>query len=349
MDSSKSVFFANAPYETTHDTVSKLFAHCGTVTKLELFSRYGRSIGAGTVDFSSYAGANKAVQMLNGCDVEGRPLTVRLDQGKADAGYGSFPQWGGKGAWGGFGMKGMGKGMGKGNGAMVPYGGGKGMSWKGFGGFGGFGGSGWGGKGFPNFANSKGKGGKGSGRGEPECRVFFNNVPWMTTEGYLRAKFEQVGSVASFEFWRKSDGRSLGMGVCEFSTAADATKAIEQMNGQDVDGRPLGVAPDTRPAQNTNPEARVFFNNVSWQTSEGFLRSKFEVVGAIKAFEFWWKSDGRSLGMGVCEYESTEDAARAITEMNGKEIDGRTMYVAKDDRPETKQANAQGVWVQKDA
>lgn len=60
-----------------------------------------------------------------------------------------------------------------------------------------------------------------------------------------------------------------------------------------------------------------------------------EVVSASIIFD---RMSGRSKGFGFVEIESDEEAQRAISEMNGKDIEGRNIVVSvarpKEERPQ---------------
>jgi RNA recognition motif-containing protein len=97
------------------------------------------------------------------------------------------------------------------------------------------------------YSSGKGKdkgSGKGGGGGKSNARVFFSNVPWSTNEGYLRKQFEDVGTIVDFDFWRKPDGSSMGMGTCEYDHPGGAKRALDRLHDLIVDGRPLNIKMD---------------------------------------------------------------------------------------------------------
>ena len=47
----REVFFSNAPYSTTEESLRDIFSSCGEVLLLELFKRNGESKGMGVVTF----------------------------------------------------------------------------------------------------------------------------------------------------------------------------------------------------------------------------------------------------------------------------------------------------------
>src|SRR5512137_2012722 len=73
-------------------------------------------------------------------------------------------------------------------------------------------------------------------------RLYVGNLSYSTTEDKLRAAFEPYGTVASATIMLdRMSGRSRGFGFVEYANEADAKKAIDALNGADVDGRALTV------------------------------------------------------------------------------------------------------------
>ncbi len=73
---------------------------------------------------------------------------------------------------------------------------------------------------------------------------------------------------------------------------------------------------------------RLFVGGLSWNTDDQLLRSTFETIGAIgDARVITDRDSGRSRGFGFVTFESSGDAARAIEEMDGSVLDGRTLRV----------------------
>ncbi|MGI9343511.1 MAG: RNA recognition motif domain-containing protein [Gammaproteobacteria bacterium] len=72
-------------------------------------------------------------------------------------------------------------------------------------------------------------------------RIYVGNLPWSADENTLRDLFAAVGEVHSAAvITDRETGRSRGFGFIEMDNA-DADKAISQLNGQDMGGRPLRV------------------------------------------------------------------------------------------------------------
>ncbi len=89
-------------------------------------------------------------------------------------------------------------------------------------------------------------------------KLFVGNLSYKTTEDGLRAFFAQAGTVISAAvLMDKMTGKSRGFGFVEMEDA-DAEKAVNQFNGQELDGRPLTVNEarprEERPAGNFRRE-----------------------------------------------------------------------------------------------
>ena len=71
-------------------------------------------------------------------------------------------------------------------------------------------------------------------------KLYVGNLAWGVTDEDLQNMFAEFGSVASaVVISDRETGRSRGFGFVELEDGAD--EAIEALNGQDVQGRPLRV------------------------------------------------------------------------------------------------------------
>lgn len=74
------------------------------------------------------------------------------------------------------------------------------------------------------------------------AKLFVGGLSWDTTEDTLRNHFAQIGPVASAQvITDKFTGKSRGFGFVEMSNPDDAQKAIQDLNGTQLDGRAIVV------------------------------------------------------------------------------------------------------------
>lgn len=74
---------------------------------------------------------------------------------------------------------------------------------------------------------------------------------------------------------------------------------------------------------------RLYVGNLSYRMSAEELGEVFSQVGPVtNAAIITDRETGRSKGFGFVEMEEDEDAAAAIAQFNGAQVDGRTLKVA---------------------
>jgi cold-inducible RNA-binding protein len=74
--------------------------------------------------------------------------------------------------------------------------------------------------------------------------------------------------------------------------------------------------------------AKLFVGSLSYDTTEERLREIFAEFGnVVSATIIMDRATNRSKGFGFVEFESAEDAQKAVAELNGKEVDGRKLTV----------------------
>ncbi|HRY25531.1 MAG: RNA-binding protein [Geminicoccaceae bacterium] len=96
---SSKIFVANFPFSTTSEDLQDLFGQHGEVVSAKVATdrETGRSRGFGFVEMATPAAAGAAIQQLNGYDMGGRPLAVRVAEDRGGAGGGGFGGRGGPG------------------------------------------------------------------------------------------------------------------------------------------------------------------------------------------------------------------------------------------------------------
>ena len=90
------LYVGNLPFSATEDAVRALSATHGTVEKVSLITdrETGRPRGFGFVEMSN-ADASRAMQALNGKEMDGRALTVNVAKPREERGGGGGREGGG--------------------------------------------------------------------------------------------------------------------------------------------------------------------------------------------------------------------------------------------------------------
>jgi RNA recognition motif-containing protein len=80
----------------------------------------------------------------------------------------------------------------------------------------------------------------------------------------------------------------------------------------------------------------IFVGSLPWSIEEADLRESFEAYGTVDSVKIVTdKFTGRSKGFGFVEMPNDDEAQKAIDELNGATVDGRTIVVNKSEpKPE---------------
>lgn len=102
--------------------------------------------------------------------------------------------------------------------------------------------------------------------------LFIGSLAYATNDDSLKAFFEQIGEVASAKvITDRESGRSKGFGFVEFVNEEDNQKAVDQLDGKELDGRAINVGlarpKEDRPRRdfgNNDRSAGNSFRKRSW-------------------------------------------------------------------------------------
>lgn len=87
---------------------------------------------------------------------------------------------------------------------------------------------------------------------------------------------------------------------------------------------------------------KLFVGSLPWSVTDDQLNELFAQVGTVESAKVIIDRDtNRSKGFGFVEMSSPEEAQAAIDQINGKEIDGRTITV-NEARPQERRENNGG-------
>ena len=73
--------------------------------------------------------------------------------------------------------------------------------------------------------------------------LFIGSLAWATTDDSLKEFFETIGEVTSARVVTDRDTRkSRGFGFVEYADEANNQKAVDELNGKNLDGREITVS-----------------------------------------------------------------------------------------------------------
>ena len=72
--------------------------------------------------------------------------------------------------------------------------------------------------------------------------IYVGNISFQLDESSLEAAFEEYGTVDSARIITdRATGRSKGFGFVEMADQAEGETAVQELNGKELEGRPLKV------------------------------------------------------------------------------------------------------------
>jgi RNA recognition motif-containing protein len=107
-----------------------------------------------------------------------------------------------------------------------------------------------------------------------EQNLFIGSLAYATNDDSLKAHFEQIGPVASARVITDRDsGRSKGFGFVQFVSESDNQKAVDQLDGKELDGRAISVGL-ARPKDESRPRRDFGGNNDRGGNGGGSFRQR---------------------------------------------------------------------------
>jgi len=157
-----------------------------------------------------------------------------------------------------------------------------------------------------------------------ERALIVMHLAYSTGDDDLEDVFSKVGEVDNVQVMRYSDGKSRGFGVVQMADTDGADRALDTINGIEVNGRELALFRSSEEAFDLGNRT-IMVLGLAWAvTSEG-LASHFSAAGEVEDAEVKYRPDGLSRGFGWVRMTNHENAAKALEMMHGDELEGRAI------------------------
>lgn len=187
--------------------------------------------------------------------------------------------------------------------------------------------------------------------------VYVKNFGDALDDEKLRVLFEKFGKITSAKVMMDdgSGGKIRGFGFVNFEDHESAAKAVQEMNGFKIEHRELFVGRAQKKSERQTELRRVFeerkrerlqrytnvnlyIKNLDDTVDDEKLRKVFEEFGTITSAKVMCNDGSRSRGFGFVCFSNPEEATRAISEMNGRIIGSKPLYVTLAQRKEDRRA-----------
>lgn len=174
--------------------------------------------------------------------------------------------------------------------------------------------------------------------------IFVKNLDKSVSEDALREMFTKFGEIQSCVVMIDDKG-SKGFGFINYTDHEAAAAAVDEMNGKEVESKKLFVGRAQKKAErsatlrekfekmkveraNKYQGVNVYVKNLEDNVDDEALGVEFAKFGAITSAVVMRDEKGVSKGFGFVCFSQPEEATRAMTEMNGKILGTKPLYVA---------------------
>jgi len=194
--------------------------------------------------------------------------------------------------------------------------------------------------------------------------VYVKNFNEAMTEEDLSKMFEKFGKITSLKLMKSDeDEKNKGFGFVSFEDAETAESACAELNGTEVNGKTIYVGRAQKKAERQMELKKKFeqmklermtrfqgvnlyVKNLDDTIDDERLRTEFAPFGTITSAKVM-NEEGRSKGFGFVCFSSPEEATKAVTEMNGRIIVSKPLYVALAQRKEDRKAHLASQYMQR--
>merc|ERR1712054_471671 len=190
-----------------------------------------------------------------------------------------------------------------------------------------------------------------SGSGERKfTNVYVKNLDESVDDAELQEVFGKYGPIQNAAVMKR-DGKSRGFGFVNFENPEDAAAAVEELNGAAIDGKEIYCGRAQKKGEreselrekfeqlkiermNKWQGVNLYIKNLDDTVDEERLKTEFSQFGTITSCKIMRDEKENSKGFGFVCMSKPEEAAKAVTEMNGRMIGAKPVYVALAQRKE---------------
>merc|ERR1712226_1586347 len=209
--------------------------------------------------------------------------------------------------------------------------------------------------------------------------VYIKNFGEDLGDEKLKEVFSKFGKITSYKVVKDRDvvkseegeevmdsgpdGKNKGFGFVSFEDSESAEKAVDELNGVEMFGKTLYVGRAQKKAErqqelkkkfeqlklerlNRYQGVNLYVKNLDDTIDDERLRKEFAPYGTITSAKVM-NEEGRSKGFGFVCFSSPEEATKAVTEMNGRIIVAKPLYVALAQRKEDRKAHLASQYIQR--
>ncbi|KAI0035914.1 hypothetical protein K488DRAFT_82527 [Vararia minispora EC-137] len=166
--------------------------------------------------------------------------------------------------------------------------------------------------------------------------IFIKNLDEAIDNKALHDTFASFGNVLSCKVATDEQGRSRGYGYVHYETAEAAETAIQAVNGMLLNDKKVYVGHhiSRKERQSKLEEMRqqftnLYVKNVDLEVTQDEFVELFSRYGTVTSAVIQMEEDGKSKGFGFVNFESHEQAAKAVEELHDSDFHGKKLFVSR--------------------
>ncbi|KAM6220982.1 polyadenylate-binding protein 4-like [Rhynchocyon petersi] len=184
--------------------------------------------------------------------------------------------------------------------------------------------------------------------------VYIKNFGVDMDDKRLQEVFSKYGTTLSVKVMTDSSGKSKGFGFVSFDSHEAAKKAVDEMNGKDINGQLIFVGRAQKKIERQielrqmfeqlrqerirrSLGVKLYIKNLDDTVDDEKLRKEFSSFGSISRVKVM-QEEGQSKGFGLVCFSSPEEASKAMAEMNGRILGSKPLNIALSQKHEERRA-----------
>ncbi|KAE9467862.1 hypothetical protein C3L33_00214, partial [Rhododendron williamsianum] len=163
--------------------------------------------------------------------------------------------------------------------------------------------------------------------------VFVKNLDPCITSARLQGIFCKFGTILSCKV-AEEHGKSKGFGFVQFDSEDSSKTAVNALHGTMLEGKNLYVSKFVKKSERKDayeePKfTNLYVKNLGEFVTEDILVEKFSEYGKVRNVLIMKDAEGKSKGFGFVNFESYEEAKKAVEALNGSLLGSEKLFVGR--------------------
>lgn len=175
---------------------------------------------------------------------------------------------------------------------------------------------------------------------DPAHSLYIGNLPDTMFDLDLYKHFSSRGyKLKNARVMFDEANRSKRFGYLNFHDASEAQRCLTEMNNTSINGKQILL--NKQKDREFDSQANLLVRNLPKSLDQKGLADMFKAFGKIGSCKLEIYGDGTSRGFGYVQFDSPDDAKKAIEALNDKTIDGQMITVVVHSKRDERETQAE--------